>query len=44
MESQGVLGGSVVKNIPAKQKMEVWSLGWENHLEKEMATHTDILA
>ena len=25
-------------------KMWVWSLGWEDPLEKEMATHSDILA
>ena len=26
------------------QKIRVWSLGWEEHLEKEMATHSRILA
>ena len=26
------------------QKTQVRSLGWEDHLEKEMATHTSILA
>ena len=31
--------GSVVKNPPAKQEMQVWSLGWKDILEKEMATH-----
>ena len=36
-------GGSVVKN-PAKQEMQVWSLGWEDPLEKEMAMHSSILA
>ena len=36
--------GSVLKNPPAKQEMQVWSLGWEVHLEKEMATHSSILA
>ena len=36
--------GSVVKNLPAKQKMYVQSLGWEDSLEKEMATHSSILA
>ena len=24
--------------------MQVWSLGWEDHLEEEMATHSSILA
>ena len=37
-------GGSVVKNPPAKQEMWVWSLGEEDPLEKEMATHSSILA
>ena len=36
--------GSVVKNPPAMQEMEVQSLGWEDTLEKEMATHSSILA
>ena len=34
--------GSVVKNSPAMQKKQVWSLGWEDPLEKEMA-HTPVL-
>ena len=37
-------GGSVVKNPPAMQETWVWSLGWEDPLEKEMATHSNILA
>ena len=40
----GFPGGSVVKNPPAKQKMWVQSLGQEDLLEKEMATHFSILA
>ena len=40
----GFPGGSVVKNLPAKQKMWVRSLGQEDPLEKEMATHSKILA
>ena len=35
---------SVVKNPPAKQETRVWSLGWEDPLKKEMATHSSILA
>ena len=35
--------GSVVKNLPAKQEMQVLSLGREDPLEKEMATHSSIL-
>ena len=37
-------GGSVVKNPSAMQETQVQSLGWENSLEKEMATHSSILA
>ena len=37
-------GGSVVKNLPAKPETVVWSLGWEDPLEKEMATHSSLLA
>ena len=39
----GSLGGSVVENPPAileMQKTQVQSLGWENPLEEEMATHS----
>ena len=34
----------MVKNSPAKQQMPVQSVGWEDPLEKEMATHSSILA
>ena len=34
----------VVKNLPAMQETTVWSLGWEDPLEKEMATCSSILA
>ena len=37
-------GGSVVKNLPAMQETWVRSLGWEDLLEEEMATHSGILA
>ena len=40
----GFPDGSVVKNPLAKQETWVWSLGWEVPLEKEMATHSSILA
>ena len=33
-----------VKNLPAVQETRVPSLGWEDPLEKEMATHSSILA
>ena len=41
---EGFARDSVVKNPPVKQEMWVWSLGWENPLEKEMATHSNIVA
>ena len=44
MGKLGFSGGSVVKNLPAKQEMHALSLGWEDPLEKEMATHSSILA
>ena len=36
--------GSVVKNPPTMQGMQIWSLGLEDLLEEEMATHSSILA
>ena len=41
----GILpGGSVVKTLPAMQETQVRSLGREDPLEEEMATHSSILA
>ena len=40
----GIPGGSAVKNLPATQEMQVWFLGWEDPLEKGMATHSSTLA
>ena len=40
----GFPGGLLVKNLPAKQEMQVRSLAWEDPLEKGMATHSGILA
>ena len=34
----------MVKNVPAMQETKVRSLGWEDRLEKGMATHSGILA
>ena len=34
----------MVKNPPVVRKTWVLSLGWEDPLEKEMATHSSILA
>ena len=33
-----------VKNLPAMQGTQVQFLGWEDLLEKEMATHSSIIA
>ena len=33
-----------VKNLSAMQEMQVWSLGWEDPLEKETAAHSSTLA
>ena len=38
------LSGSLVKNLPAIQEMQVQSLGLKDPLEEEMATHSNILA
>ena len=34
----------MVKNLPAVQETQVWFLGWEDPLEKRVATHSSILA
>ena len=34
----------LVKNLPAMQKTQVQSLGWEDPLEKGMTIHSSILA
>ena len=41
---KGFPAGSVVKNQPARQETWVGSLGREDPVEKEMATHYSILA
>ena len=46
MEKMGFHGGSAVKNLAAVkelQEMQVWSLGWEDPLEEEMATYSVFL-
>ena len=37
-------GSADVKTLPAMQETWIQSLGWEDPLEKEMATHSSILA
>ena len=48
MSNSGIFGASIVaqlvKNLPAMQETWVQFLGWEDPLEKEMATHSSILA
>ena len=34
----------LVRNLPAMRETWVWSLGWEDPLEKGKATHSSILA
>ena len=41
---QASLLAQMVKNLPVMQETQVPSLGWEDPLEKEMATHSSILA
>ena len=43
-DPEGFPGGSVVKNLPAIQEAQIRSLGQQDPLEKEMATHSSILA
>ena len=40
----GLLSGSVVKNLPAVQETQVQSLGQEDLLEEGTATHSSVLA
>ena len=45
---KGYIGASLVaqrlKHLPPMWETQVQSLGWENPLEKEMATHSSTLA
>ena len=40
----GSLVAQTVKRLPAMPETRVQSLGWEDPLEKEMATHSSTLA
>ena len=44
VESWASLVAQLVKNLPAAQEIRVQSLGRGDPLEKEMATHSSILA
>ena len=41
---QDFLVGQKINNSPSMQETQVQSLGWEDALGKEMATHSSILA
>ena len=43
-ELQASLVSQMVKNLPTIQETQIQSLGWEDPLEKGMATHSSILA
>ena len=44
LKNKGFPTGSVVKNLPSIQETWVRSLGQEDPLDKEIATHSTILA
>ena len=44
VNSQSSLVAQMVKRLPAVWETWVRSLGWEDPLEKEMATHSSTLA
>ena len=44
LSSSASLVAQMVKNLPAMQETWVWSLGLEDPLKEEMATHSSILA
>ena len=43
-EVRAFLIAQLVNHLSAKQETQVQLLGWEDPLEKEMATHSSILA
>ena len=44
LNSWASLVAQMVKNLPSMQETWVQSLGWEDPLEKAMATHSNTLA
>ena len=44
MQGLGLPWWLSAKNLPAMWEMQIQSLGWEDPLEKEMATHSSSLA
>ena len=43
LSKRAFLVAEMIKNLPAVQETQVQSLGWEDPLEKGMATHSGIL-
>ena len=43
-QRESSLVAQMVKHLPAMRETQVRSLGWEDPLEKEVATHSSILA
>ena len=43
-QTSGLMVAQTVKSLPSVRETRVRSLGWEDPLEKEMATHSSILA
>ena len=44
LEEEILPGAQTIKHLPAMRETRVRSLGWEDLLEKEMATHSSTLA
>ena len=44
VKAMGFLVAQMVKNLPAMRETWVQSLGWDDPLEEDMATHSSILA
>ena len=44
LQAPSNLVAQMVKNMPATREIQVWSLGGEDPLEKQMVTHSRILA
>ena len=44
LKKKKAMVAQTVKNPPAMQETRVWSLGQEDPLEEEMATHSGILS
>ena len=43
-KKEASLVAQMAKNLPVMRETQVRSLGWEDSLEKDMATHSNILA